>query len=46
MAQQVLGGDGAMEGGMIWLATIATILVLSAALVGIGTALRRRRNRR
>jgi len=32
-----------MEGGMIWLGTIGTIIVLSALILGIGTLLRRRR---
>jgi hypothetical protein len=32
-----------MEGGAIWLTTIATIIVLSAVIVGIATLLRRRR---
>jgi len=32
-----------MEGGAIWLMTIGTIVVLSAAIVGIAILLRRRR---
>lgn len=32
-----------MEGGAIWLMTIGTIIVLSAAIVGIAILLRRRR---
>lgn len=32
-----------MEGGAIWLMTIATIFILSAVIVGIATVLRRRR---
>ena len=32
-----------MEGGMIWLATIGTVTVLAALVLGIGIVLRRRR---
>lgn len=32
-----------MEGGAIWLTIMATIMVLSAIIVGIGAMLRRRR---
>lgn len=34
-----------MEGGIIWLATIGSIVALAALILGIGVALRRRRSR-